>query len=83
MEAKFPILNTTDIFPGQFNKWSEESHQIAHDFVYNDFYYGEVPSIKYQKKAQPILKKRMVLGSRRLAELIKDIYGEEKIDLES
>jgi len=36
---------------------------------------GKVPSEEYKARALPKLEERMALGGRRLAELIKDIYG--------
>jgi len=59
----------------QFSTWAQEDYAIARDYVYAGFEEGKVPSEEYKARALPKLEERMALGGRRLAELIKDIYG--------
>ena len=49
--------------------------EFSNIFVTIGFVEGEIPSQDYQTNAQEIIKYRMMVGSRRLAETIKDIFG--------
>jgi len=63
----------------QFADWAQEDYAIAKDDVYDGFVEGEEPSEAYKQKAVAKLEERMSLGGRRLAELIKSIYGTDGI----
>ena len=72
LSDKFPIDEKT-ILDGQFSTWSKENEKIAEETVYPGF--SDPVTDEYKEKAIPILEERMMLGGRRLYQIIVDIYG--------
>jgi hypothetical protein len=62
------------VHPGDFTYWAQESFEVSENFVYKGFVEGELPSMEYLMNAKKALKTKMAYGSRRLAELMKDIF---------
>lgn len=74
LSANYPV-DSSAVKAGDYAGWAQESLEVAQDYVYNGFTTGQIPSEEYQQKAVEELQYRMMVGARRLAEAMKDIYG--------
>lgn len=77
LDAAHPI-DSSLILPGQFKDWAQEGLALAIKAVYDGFTPDQAPTEAYRARALPLLEERMMFGSRRLAELVKEIYSASK-----
>ncbi len=52
----------------------KESHDICQHFLYKDLNFGDIPSDEYVEKGYNAVRRRLVLGGYRLAELLIKYY---------
>jgi hypothetical protein len=71
-EYPFPQENWHSL---DFQTWADEGYQLAIDIVYPGIVEDEIPSAEYQASAKAALRPRLVAGGRRLAELMKYVFG--------
>ena len=70
---KYPI-DESAILDGQFSTWAQENLKIAEETAYPGF--SDPVTEEYKAKAIPVLEERMMLGGRRLYQIIVDIFGQ-------
>ena len=64
-----------------YTKWATESYNKGKDFAYNGFQYNTPLTDEYKQKAYEITRYQLMLGGRRLAKVMRHIFGEkERID---
>lgn len=80
--ATYPIDNSK-IEDGDFSTWAVESLESAEEFVYPGFFGTTAITEEYKEKAIPELFTRINYGARRLADLMKSIYGSNGVEVES
>jgi len=78
LTGTYPVTDA-EVLPGQLQMWAAEAFDIAVEYVYpgvidNGKGTDEPLTDEYIAAAEPIIKKQITLGGRRLAELIKQIY---------
>ncbi len=56
--------------------WSEESYELAAKVAYLGIFPGEVPSEEYMEKRRDTALRQIALAGYRLANLLKDLFGE-------
>lgn len=59
-------------------EWAQEGLELSISTVYAGFEPNEAPSQEYLDAALVKIEERMAYGGRRLAELIKSIYGADQ-----
>jgi len=71
--------DASDLAVGDIMSWATKGLEISKEYVYPDFVNGEIPSDDYQERAKPVIESQMMYGARRLAEVVKEIYGDSAI----
>ena len=75
---EFPREVLDELKNKDIQNWIEESHDISQKFVYPEITYLSYPSYDYIKKGYEIIRRRIVLGGYRLAEIVKSINSSYK-----
>ena len=70
---EFPKDSLVELKSLNFKDWILESHEIAKDFIYKNIEYNGTPTEAYLDESYKIIKRRIVLGGYRLAEIVKSI----------
>lgn len=65
------------LYPEQYQQWADEGLEISIEDVYPGIVEDQMPTEAYQLNALDAIRPRIIIGGRRLADLIVNIYDKQ------
>lgn len=76
--AETYLIDTASVASGDFQEWANQSFDIAVNNVYPGVVVNQALSQEYIDQAIEVSKTNIMMGGRRLADLMVQIYGNQQ-----
>lgn len=76
IKKDYPVESFDDLFSCNFDKWAEESYQLAIREVYRGIEDGAVVTSEYMERCRPIAERQLAIAAYRLAHILDRLLNE-------